>query len=290
MSEHDHSPRPCPSLRPLRWPCRPVPSGERRELPRVTRHIRRARCLRVRVMPAGGQRRLPAVSHCAGPRGGARERRARLGQRAAKEIAGTEDPRIAILRPADDGGVSQTVVASAGAGELAQRCPAEGRGTASAGAAGRRDRLPLPDRRGGPRRQDAHTPRRRGPCPSRSRVGRCGMDAGTVSSCSSTRWSSPTSTKTDSATSRRTRTAAGWGWTGGRLVRDYQAGDELDEDFDEERASRPRRRALAVLDLDRLRGWPRHVAGPGPEGRTRDRRRHAARQPAYGAGPFLTRP
>jgi hypothetical protein len=69
---------------------------------------------------------------------------------------------------------------------------------------------------------------------------------------------------------------------------DYDAGDELDEDFDEERASRPRRRPLAILDVDRLRGGHATLLLRVPKA---GRVSAAVTLPASrrtGAGPFLT--
>jgi hypothetical protein len=207
----------------------------------------------------------------------------------AKRIAGTEDPRIAILRPADDAGVSQTVVASA---PLPVSSPT--------GSLQRTEGLHLPVAPGdsigflfrtgevdlGVRmrtRPDGAVQSFTQPC------GPCGMDAGTGVELLFDAVVEPDVDGDGLGDESQDPDGGGLGldWEDD-WFEDYEAGDELDEDFDEERASRPRRRPLAILDLDRLRGGHATLLVRVPKA---GRVSAAITLPASrrtGAGPFLT--
>ena len=207
----------------------------------------------------------------------------------AKRIAGTEDPRIAVLRPADELGVSQTVVASA-------PVPV----SSPTGALQRVDGLHLRIETGDAigflfragevdlavrmrTRPDGAVQSFTQPC------GPCAIDAGAGVELLLDAVVEPDVDADGLGDESQDLDGGGLGrdWEDD-WFEDYDAGDELDEDFGDERASRPRRRALAVLDLDRLRGGNATLLVRVPKaGRVSaavtlpDSRR-------TGAGPFLT--
>ena len=207
----------------------------------------------------------------------------------AKRIAGTEDPRIAILRPADDTGVSQTVVASA-------PLPV----TSPTGSLQRFENLHLPVEPGdsigflfrtgevdlGVRtrtRPDGAVQSFTPPCTP------CGMDAGTGVELLLDAVVEPDVDADGLGDESQDPDGGGLGldWEDD-WFEDYDAGDELDEDFDQERASRPGRRPLAVLDLDRLRNGHATLLVRVPRAGRVSANVTLPASRRTGAGPFLT--
>jgi hypothetical protein len=69
---------------------------------------------------------------------------------------------------------------------------------------------------------------------------------------------------------------------------DYDAGDELDDDFEEDAAAHPRRRPLAILDVDRLRGGGATLLLRVPSAGRVSASVTLPTNRRTGAGPFLT--
>jgi hypothetical protein len=207
----------------------------------------------------------------------------------AKRIAGTEDPRIAILRPADEFGVSQTVVAAApvpvssptGSLQRVEGLHLRIETGDSIGFFFRAGEVDLGVRMR--TRPDGAVQSFTQPC------GPCGMDAGTGVELLFDAVVEPDVDGDGLGDESQDPDGGGLGldWEDD-WFEDYEAGDELDEDFGEERASRPRRRALAILDVDRLRGGHATLLLRVPKA---GRVSAAVTLPASrrtGAGPFLT--
>jgi hypothetical protein len=206
----------------------------------------------------------------------------------AKRIAGTEEPRIAVLRPADDGGVGVTVVESA---PLPVTSPSGGlhevddlhlgvRTGDSVGFLFRTGEVDLGTRTRP--RPDGAVQSFTTPC------GPCGTDGGTGVELLYDAVVEPDVDEDGLGDETQDPDGGGLGedWEDDWFD-DFDEGDELDEDFDED-GRRAARRRLRLLDVERLRGGGAalllRVPTPGRLGAAvtlpEDRR--------TGAGPFLT--
>jgi hypothetical protein len=207
----------------------------------------------------------------------------------AKRIAGTEDPRIAILRPDDELGVSQTVVASApvpvssptGSLQRVEGLHLRIETGDSIGFLFRAGEVDLGVRMR--TRPDGAVQSFPQPC------GPCGMDAGSGVELLLDAVVEPDVDADGLGDESQDPDGGGLGpdWEDD-WFEDYDAGDELDEDFGDDQGSRPGRRALAVLDLDRLRGGHATLLVRVPKA---GRVSASVTLPASrrtGAGPFLT--
>jgi hypothetical protein len=171
----------------------------------------------------------------------------------ARRISGAEQPRVAVLRPADDDGAGVTVVSSA---PLPVSSPS--------GALHEVEDLHLPMQRGdsvgllyrtgevdlGVRarpRPDGAVQSFTQPC------GPCGMDGGTGVELLLDAVLEPDVDQDGLGDESQDPDGGGLGedWEEDWFD-DFEEGDELDEDFDD--ASRAARRRLRLLDADRLRG------------------------------------
>ena len=193
-------------------------------------------------------------------------------------IAGGEPPRIAVLRPTEEGSTGVTVVGSAP--------------------------LPVSSARGSVHRvEDLHLPVQQGdsvgflfragevdlgvrmraqpdgaiqsfslPCEP------CGMDGGTGVELLFDALVEPDVDEDGLGDESQDPDGGGLGldWEED-WFEDFEEGDELDEDLDED-ASRRERRQIRLLDADRRRRRPCVAAAPCAEGGARERRRHAARE------------
>jgi hypothetical protein len=206
----------------------------------------------------------------------------------AKRIAGTEDPRIAVLRPAADG-VSLTVVDSA-------PVPV----TSPTGSVVNVDNLHLQMLEGdsigflfrtgevdlgmkGRPKPDGAVQSFTQPC------GPCGMDGGTGVELLLNGVVEPDIDNDGLGDETQDPDGGGLGfdWED-QWFDDYDAGDQLDPDFSDEPASRARRRPLAILDADRLRGGRASLLLRVPKA---GRVSASVTLPFHlrtGAGPFLT--
>jgi hypothetical protein len=172
----------------------------------------------------------------------------------AKRIAGAEPPRIAVLRPADDGGAGVTVVDSA---PLAVSSPA--------GALHEVDGLHLPMRTGDSvgllfTRGEVDVGVRNRPRPDgavqsfATPCAPCGMDGGTGTELLFDAVVEPDVDGDGLGDESQDPDGGGLGmdWEED-WFEDFEEGDELDEDLLDER-SRAARRKLRLLDVDRRRG------------------------------------
>jgi hypothetical protein len=206
----------------------------------------------------------------------------------AKRIAGTEEPRIAVLRPADDGGVGVTVAESA---PLPVTSPSGGLhevddlhlGVQTGDSVGflfRTGEVDLGTRTRP--RPDGAVQSFTTPC------GPCGTDGGTGVELLYDAVVEPDVDEDGLGDETQDPDGGGLGedWEDDWFD-DFDEGDELDEDFDED-GRRAARRRLRLLDVERLRGGGAalllRVPTPGRLGAAitlpEDRR--------TGAGPFLT--
>ena len=173
----------------------------------------------------------------------------------AKRLAGTEQPRIAVLRPADDDGVAVTVVAEA---PLPVVSPGSEQHVV--------EDLHLPVQRGdsigflfkagevdvGTRsrpRPDGAVQSFAQPCEP------CGMDGGTGVELLLDAEVEPDVDADGLGDESQDPDGGGLGldWEED-WFEDFEEGDELDEDFDEDDATPRARRRLRILDADRLAG------------------------------------
>ena len=199
-------------------------------------------------------------------------------------IAGTEAPRIAILRPSDDDGVNLSVVASAPLPLSGGRVP--GRRPAPADAARGLDRVPVQDRRGRARRARPAASRRCDPV-LRRRCSSCGMDGGTGSELLFDAVLEPDVDGDTLGDETQDPDGGGLGldWENDWFA-DYEEGDQLDDDFDEDFGDSPRSRRqvprnLRLLQSARLAQRPSDAADQRPQGRAGERPGHAPGQPPH---------
>ncbi len=206
----------------------------------------------------------------------------------AKRIAGGEQPRIAVLRPADGGGVGVSVVDSA-------PLPV----TSPGGALHEVDDLHLPVRAGDSvgflfRTGEVDLGARMRPRPDGAvqsftqPCGPCGMDGGTGVELLYDAVVEPDFDEDGLGDETQDPDGGGLGldWEDD-WFEDFEEGDELDEDFGEDAALAARRR-LRLLDVKRLRGGGASLLLRVPK---RGRLRAGVTLPANrrtGAGPFLT--
>jgi hypothetical protein len=172
----------------------------------------------------------------------------------ARWIAGTEPPRIAVLRPDEDAGVGVRVVESAPLPvSLASGSLHEVEGLRLPVRKGRLSWLPVPDGRGRCRRKDAIPARRRHPVLLAAvrplRDGRWDRQRAPARRARRTR-RGPGRAGRRVAGSRRRRLGLDWeeDW-----FEDFEEGDELDHDLDADASPRERRQ-IRLLDVDRIRG------------------------------------
>jgi hypothetical protein len=206
----------------------------------------------------------------------------------AKRIAGSEQPRIAVLRPAGDGGAGVTVVDSAPLPVTSPR-----------GAVHEVEDLHLPMQTGdslgflfrtgevdlGTRtrpRPDGAVQTLTQPC------GPCGMDGGTGMELLFDAVLEPDVDQDGLGDETQDPDGGGLGedWEDD-WFNDFEEGDELDEDFEEDDLPAARRR-LRLLDVERLRGGGASLLLRVPKA---GRLSAAITLPANrltGAGPFLT--
>jgi hypothetical protein len=205
----------------------------------------------------------------------------------AKRIAGSEPPRIAVLRPQDDG-VGVTVVGSA-------PVPVSSR----EGALAEVENLRLPVQRGDSvgflyRAGEVDLGVKMRPRPDGAvqsftlPCGPCGMDGGTGMELLFDAVVEPDVDGDGLGDESQDPDGGGLGedWEDD-WFEDFDEGDELDEDFDARRGSAARRR-LRLLDVDRLRGDGANLVLRVPRA---GRLSAAITLPANrftGAGPFLT--
>jgi hypothetical protein len=207
----------------------------------------------------------------------------------AKRIAGTEPPRIAVLRPADDAGVGVTVVDSA-------PLPV----TSATGALHEVEDLHLPMQRGdsigllytrgevelgvrGRPRPDGAMQSFATPCAP------CGMDGGTGMELLLDAVLEPDVDADGLGDESQDPDGGGLGmdWEDD-WFEDFEEGDELDEDLFEDEATPAARRRLRLLDVDRRRGGDATALLRVPRA---GRLSAAITLPAdrrTGAGPFIT--
>jgi hypothetical protein len=207
----------------------------------------------------------------------------------AKRIAGTEDPRIAVLRPAADG-ASLTVVDSA-------PVPV----TSPTGSVVNVDDLHLQMLEGDSigflfRTGEVDLGMKARPKPDGAvqsftqPCGPCGMDGGTGVELLFNGVVEPDID--DDGLGDETQDPDGGGlgfdWED-QWFEDYDAGDQLDPDFStDEPASRARRRPLAILDVDRLRGGRASLLLSVPKAGRVSASVTLPASARTGAGPFLT--
>jgi hypothetical protein len=207
----------------------------------------------------------------------------------AKRIAGTEDPRIAVLRPVDDAGVSLTVVDSAplpvssptGALQKVEGLHLAVKEGDSIGFLFRTGEVDLGVRMR--QRPDGSVQSFSQPCAP------CGMDAGSGVELLFDAVVEPDVDGDGLGDESQDPDGGGLGidWED-QWFEDYDAGDELDQDFGDDQASRPRRRPLALLDVDRLKDGRATLLLRVPKA---GRVSAAVTLPSSrrtGAGPFLT--
>jgi hypothetical protein len=206
----------------------------------------------------------------------------------AKRIAGGEQPRVAVLRPADDGGPGVTVAASAplpvsspgGAVHEVQGLHLEVDVGDSVGFLFRTGEVDLGARVRA--RPDGAVQSFTQPC------GPCGMDGGTGVELLYDAVVEPDFDEDGLGDETQDPDGGGLGldWEDD-WFEDFEEGDELDEDFGEDAALAARRR-LRLLDVERLRGGGASLLLRVPK---RGRLRAGVTLPANrrtGAGPFLT--
>jgi hypothetical protein len=206
----------------------------------------------------------------------------------AKRIAGAEQPRIAVLRPADGSGTRVSVVGSA-------PLPV----TSPGGAVHQVDDLHLPVEFGDSvgflfRTGEVDVGTRTRPRPDGAiqsftqPCGPCGMDGGTGVELLYDAVVEPDVDEDGLGDETQDPDGGGLGfdWEDD-WFEDFEEGDELDDDFEAD-DSRAARRRLRVLDVDRLRGGGASLLVRVPR---RGRLSAAVTLPANrrtGAGPFLT--
>jgi len=206
----------------------------------------------------------------------------------AKRIAGAEQPRIAVLRPADGGGVGVSVVDSAplpvtspgGAVHEVQDLHLPVEAGDSVGFLFRTGEVDLGARMRP--RPDGAVQSFAQPC------GPCGMDGGTGVELLYDAVVEPDFDEDGLGDETQDPDGGGLGldWEDD-WFEDFEEGDELDEDFGEDAALAARRR-LRLLDVKRLRGGGASLLLRVPK---RGRLRAGVTLPANrrtGAGPFLT--
>jgi hypothetical protein len=206
----------------------------------------------------------------------------------AKRIAGSEQPRIAVLRPAGDGGAGVTVVDSA-------PLPV----TSPGGAVHEVEDLHLPMQTGDSlgflfRTGEVDLGTRARPRPDGAiqtftrPCGPCGMDGGTGVELLFDAVLEPDVDQDGLGDETQDPDGGGLGedWED-TWFSDFEEGDELDEDFEEDDLPAARRR-LRLLDVERLRGGGASLLLRVPKA---GRLSAAITLPANrltGAGPFLT--
>ena len=257
-------------------------TGGRLDDPRVTRHLGDPRRFRVRELRGRGQHGGHAVRAPGGGGAGAGGRRPGRGQRertADRRHRASADRRPAARRERRRGRDGRRVRAAAGV--LGRRRHARGRWPASARPEGRLGRLALPRARGRARRQDADPARRRHPD---LRAAVCPLRDGRRDRHRAPSQRAGRARRRPGRTGRRVP-GSGRRWTGhglgGRLVRGLRGGRRA-----RRRHRRGRVRPQAAADPApgrRSPQWRPWVAAAAcAEGGTRERRRHAARQPPDG--------
>ena len=208
----------------------------------------------------------------------------------AARIASGEEPRIAVLRPADDGGVNMTVAGSA-------PLPVSAAGVAQH----RVDDLHLPMKRGDSvgflyrtgevdlgvklrPRPDGAVQSFTQPCEP------CGMDGGTGTELLLDAVMEPDVDADGLGDETQDPDGGGLGmdWEDDWFD-DFEAGDQLDEEFGEDGAStRARRRTLRLLDADRVRGGLASLLLTVPKAGRVSASVTLPTDRRTGAGPFLT--
>ena len=200
----------------------------------------------------------------------------------AKRIAGSEPPRIAVLRPDEDGGVGVTVVESA---PLPVSSPT--------GALHEVDALDLPVQEGDSvgflfRTGEVDLGVRRRPQPDGAIQSfslpcePCGMDGRTGVELLLDALVEPDVDEDGQGDESQDPDGGGLGmdWEDD-WFEDFEEGDELDEDLEDDASPRERRR-IRLLDRGPPERRPWVAAAPSAEGGTRERGHHPAREPPHG--------